>query len=314
MSLIELHDPATGCRARIAPQRGFNCYSFEADAGGQPHELLWSAPGFERGAERASGSGIPLLFPFAGRIRGTEFRWQNKNYELPPGDPLGNAIHGFVIDRPWNVVEQSSTKAVADFQASRDDASLLPHWPADFRITVSYELLLPATLSSKIIIENPDDKPLPLWFGTHPYFRVPLGAGGSADACRVTVPAAEYWELAEMLPTGKRLPADGQRALQQGLPFSQTKLDDVFAGLTAQQGRVTTRIEDPAAGRALVMEFDDRFTECVVYNPPHREAICIEPYSAVPDAFTLDANKQATGLMVLAPGESWETWIDIRWE
>lgn len=314
MSTIELHDAATGCRARISPARGFNCFSFQAPINGRSGELLWTERGFEDGEGRASGNGIPLLFPFAGRIRGTKFNWRGADFALEPGDPLGNAIHGFVIDRLWSVTEQTATKAAAEFWASRDEPSLLNHWPADFRIAVSYELLAPAVLSSRIVVENPDQKPLPFWFGTHPYFRAPVVEGSAADACTVTVPAAEYWELNEMLPTGHKLPADGDRDLAGGLSFSRTRLDDVFTGLGTSGGRVTTRIDDAAGGRALVMSFDQKFRECVVYNPPHREAICIEPYTAVPDAFTLEAQGIDTGLITLEPGGAWEGWIEIRLE
>lgn len=312
MPIIELVDDTSGDRARIAPERGFNCFSFEAKLSNQSHELLWSAPGFERGEGRASGSGIPLLFPFAGRIRGTSFEWFGETYALPPGDPLGNAIHGFVIDRPWKVLEHTRNKAVAEFQASREAPEVLDNWPSDYRIRVSYELQPGHCLVSSIRIENPGDGPLPYWFGTHPYFRVPLAASGSADACRVTVPAAEYWVLDAMLPTGKRLKADGDRGLAAGMPFSQTKLDDVFTGLKTEKGRVATSIADPQSGRKLTMDFSaDQFRECVVYNPPHREAICIEPYTAVPDAFSLEERGIESGLTILAPGESMEMWINI---
>lgn len=312
MTKIELHDKASGDRALIAPERGFNCYSFAPVIDGQPHELLWAVEGFERGEGRPSGSGIPLLFPFAGRIRGTSFEWFGETYELPPGDALGNAIHGFVIDRPWKVLEQSATQAVAEFQASREAPDLEPHWPCDYRIRVSYELRAPHVLASVIHIENPGAEPLPFWFGTHPYFRVPLVAGGAADACVVDVPAAEYWELREMLPTGMRLPADGDRRLAGGLPFARTKLDDVFTGLASRDGRVATSIVDPQSQLQLTMEFSaEYFRECVVYNPPHREAICIEPYTAAPDAFTLEDRHIESGLLAIAPGESITLAIDI---
>jgi len=312
MPIIELHHKTSGDRARISPERGFNCFSFEATVGGKPHELLWSAPGFERGEGRPSGSVIPLLFPFAGRIRGTHFQWLGETYELPAGDALGNAIHGFVIDSPWKVVEQTPTKAVAEFHVGREAPELLKHWPCDYRIQVSYELRANHCLASHIQIDNPGDCPLPYWFGTHPYFRVPLASGGSADGCRVTVPAAEYWELSDMLPTGKRLKADGDRGLAAGFPFSQTKLDDVFTALSSEKNQVSTTIADPQSGRTLRMDFSaEQFRECVVYNPPHREAICIEPYTAVPDAFSLEDRGIESGLGILGVGESAEMWINI---
>ena len=60
------------------------------------------------------------------------------------------------------------------------------------------------------------------------------------------------------------------------------------------------------------MSFDRAFRECVVYTPPHREAICIEPYTCVPDSLQLERQGVNAGLRVLAPGESFQTRIDIR--
>ena len=117
---IRLTDPATGSTAKILPRRGFNCYSFQAAPADQLIEVLWADPQFTSGATRAARSGIPLLFPFAGRLRGTSFNYSGRRYEVEVGDDFGNAIHGFVIDRPWRVVQQSESSAVGQFQASRD--------------------------------------------------------------------------------------------------------------------------------------------------------------------------------------------------
>lgn len=313
MEIIKLTDERTGSTAEILPGFGFNCFRFVAMAEGQPVDVLWSAPNFAAGSERPSGSGIPLLFPFPGRIRQGKFTWQGRRYEIPPGDPLGNAIHGFVLNRPWQVVEQTPCRAVGMFHASAVDAALADSWPTDFRLTVSYEVDGTA-LRSEIRVENPDERPLPCGFGTHPYFRVPLGAGGSAAQCRVTVPAASYWKLDGMLPTGDKLPVDAPRDLRQGKPFDETMLDDVLSDLQCADRRCAARIEDESVGRRLTLSFDDSFQHAVVYNPPHREAICIEPYTCVPDPFWLEEQGVASGLRVLGPGESFTGRIDITVE
>jgi aldose 1-epimerase len=49
-----------------------------------------------------------------------------------------------------------------------------------------------------------------------------------------------------------------------------------------------------------------------VYNPPHREAVCIEPYTTIPDAFTLAERGIEPHLKVLAPGKTFRTRIEIR--
>ena len=138
--IITLHDATTGATAKIAPQRGFNCFSYKPVVDGEAVEVLWTADDFVAGGGKGSHSGIPILFPFPGRLRGTSFSFQGGPL-AEAGDGIGNAIHGFVIDRPWRLVEQTSTLAVGEFQASIDGPEILAHWPTDFRIAVAYELV-----------------------------------------------------------------------------------------------------------------------------------------------------------------------------
>lgn len=311
MHIIELLDSAAGTRAKILAGFGFNCYSFQAEHDGEPLELLWSVPGFESGRERPSRSGIPILFPFPGRIAGTTFRFQGREYPLEAADGQGNAIHGFVNNRPWRVIDQGPQRVVGQFQASQDDPSLLARWPADFRITVTYELS-GNRLRCDIEAHNPDTNPLPMGLGLHPYFRVPIVPGGRAEDCRITVGANEYWELQDLIATGRRLPVAGDKDLRHGMRFEDTRLDNIFWDLDTSDGRVQTQIEDPAAGCRLEVSFDAWFRGCVAFNPPHREAICIEPYSCVPDAWHLAEQGIDAGGLVLAPGETLQTWMEVR--
>lgn len=309
LEIVTISDAVFGSRAKILPEVGFNCYGFSVPMPTGPLETLWSSPEFTDGTAKPTHSGIPLLFPFAGRIRGTSFRFRDKEYELEAGDGQGNAIHGFVFNRPWRVIEQAPDRVVGQFQASIDDESILQHWPADFRITAQYRIA-GRTLSSEFSIENPDAKPLPFAFGTHAYFRVPLG-GRSADDCVVTVPAGTSWEMEELLPTGRQAPTPLGEELSRGMPFGNMKLDNIFGGLKFKDHRLTTSVYDPHSGRTLSQTFDETFTACVVYNPPHREAVCMEPYTTIPDPFHLREQGIDPHLNILAPGESFRAQIEI---
>lgn len=311
MHTVELHDAAAGTSARILAGFGFNCYSLQFLHNDANVEVLWSVPNFESGQERPSRSGIPILFPFPGRIHGTTFRFQGHDYPLEAADGQGNAIHGFVLNRPWRVIDQGPQHVVGQFRASQDDPSLLARWPADFRITVRYELT-GNRLLCQLEMHNPDTKPLPMGLGLHPYFRVPIVPGGNADDCTVTVAANEYWELKDLIATGRRLPVPSDKDLRRGMAFRETRLDNILWDLETSGGRVQTQLADPAAGCRLEVDFDAWFRGCVVFNPPHREAICIEPYSCVPDAWRLAEQGIDAGGLVLPPGETVQTWMEIR--
>ncbi len=155
------------------PALGLNCYSFRVTLGGEPVEALWADPEFAGGEKRPTRSGIPILFPFAGRIGGAKYRHAGHDYQLTPSDELGNAIHGFVVHRPWRVVEQTADSLTGEFQASVDDPAIIEHWPADFCLRVTYRVS-PGTLHARLVIRNPDSRELPCGLGLHGYFRLPL--------------------------------------------------------------------------------------------------------------------------------------------
>src|SRR2546426_450994 len=75
-------ESSSGQRLVIAPQFGVNILSWREPFPGSGLELLWQdfsqlAPGaFTR-------QGIPILFPFANRIRDGRFTWKGSTWNLP---------------------------------------------------------------------------------------------------------------------------------------------------------------------------------------------------------------------------------------
>jgi aldose 1-epimerase len=307
--IATIRDAATGAAAEILVSQGFNCCRFTAIPAGTPLEVIYAPADFASGQGRPSRGGIPLLFPFPGRIRGTVFTWEEKPYTLEPGDAFGNAIHGFVLSRPWRVIEQTPDKVVGQFHGWRDDPSLRSRWPADFRVTATYSIA-GNTLDAEYLLENPGETPLPCGFGTHPYFRVPLGGPKAAD-CIVKLPISSRWTLKDMLPTGQRLELPDAAAFQAGRRFGDLQLDDAFSGLQFMDGWCTSSIQDRASGHTLTQRFDGVFRECVVYTAPHREGICIEPLTCVPSCFELARRGIDAGLRVLEPGGSFSARVEI---
>jgi len=308
--LVTLYDSTSGARAQFLVGLGLNCFDFKAIPGGKTVDVLYAPAGFESGTLRPSSGGIPILFPFPGRLRGTQFDWEGRHYTIPAGDGRGNAIHGFVHTRPWRLIDLSESRLTAQFHAWRDDPALRHQWPADFLLTVTYELAASA-LRATIQVENPSDTPLPCGLGLHPYFRVPLG-GPSAAECLVRLPVTSRWELVEMLPTGRKLWLNDPQRWQAGQPFGTLTLDDVFGDLVFHEGTSAASLHDPHSGHTVTCRFDATFRECVVYTPPHREAICIEPYTCVPCAAELAARGIDAGLRVVPPGGQFTAWFQIE--
>lgn len=315
MTPLVLHDAHSGATARILPDLGFNCYSFQAPVAGRTIDVLDAEPDFESGKLRPTKSGIPLLFPFPNRIRGGRYCWKGRDFQFPVdvrGDTVQrNAIHGLVLDRPWRVVSTGPSFACGEFQLGVDARDRLHLWPADFKISVRYELQVSA-LHCTIRILNPGPEPLPWGFGTHPYFRLPLSAGSASGDCLIQAQATHYWELEENLPTGNILPVAPTFDLSEGQPFSSLQLDHVLTRLDHKRGAVSALIMDPTAGLQVTQTAAPLFRELTVFTPPHRRSICLEPYTCVTDAINLQALGIDAGWQVLPAGEEVETWIRIE--
>jgi aldose 1-epimerase len=303
-STVCVLEDGCGNELHVCPALGFNAFHWSA-AG---HALLYRHPDFFNEA-RPTRTGFPILFPFPNRIRDGRFTWRGRSFELPLNDPAGkNAIHGFAAYRAWRVVEQGSDDRQAwitgEFLGSRDAADAVHLWPADYRLRVTYRLAH-NLLRVEAVVENPDCMPLPFGLGYHPYFRVEPFGGAAAH---VSLFARRQWELVETLPTGKHHDV----ATIRDVPFTDLKLDDLFTRLkTAGDGAVLVGSMRMPAGRSFTMTASPEFRELVAFTPPHREAVCFEPYTCATDAVNLHERGIEAGLRVLEPGGRWSGWVEM---
>jgi aldose 1-epimerase len=309
IDIVTITDALTGSTAAIAPALGFNCFSFAPVVAGQPVEVLWHDPQFRDGNTRPSRSGIPILFPFAGRIREGKYRYRGREYQLETNDNQGNAIHGFAYTRPWRVIAQTPSSVTGEFQAAVDDSKILKLWPADFRIRATYTVQ-DRQLLARYEFRNTGDGPLPWWFGTHPYFRLSLGGDRPEDAV-IRFAVDKQWELANLIPTGKVIGVPDAAEFAAGAKISKREFDNAFSGLGIESKPWSGSVTDTAAQRTTATRFGKPFRECVIFIPPHREAICLEPYTAVPNAFELTDRGIDAGLAELLPSQSQEVQVEI---
>jgi len=152
---------------------------------------------------------------------------------------------------------------------------------------------------------------LPCGIGTHAYFCIPSNKV-AAKKCLIQFSAKSHWQLDNMLTVGKgaRLEANARyESFRTGKAVYDLQLDDVFSNIEFVDGRAIASIVDQSARRTVTLTWDEYCDTCVVYIPPHREAICIEPCSLVPGGFGFAGSDH--GLQELAPGESFEHRLSI---
>ena len=306
-AVYTLHDDASGASASILPSYGFNMYDLRLPVAGQVRPVLHAAPDFAENPRSAGGNGTPVLFPFPNRIAGGRFTFQGKTYSLPANNGP-NAIHGFAISAPWDVVGQSTDGGEASltgrYQISVQSPEMRGHWPTDAAIQIRYGLA-GRRLTMTVTVTNPTADDLPYGFGIHPYFLCPFTRGGDQAQTRVTIPASSFWVLDEFIPTGERRPVDGRLDFRKGQPMKGLKLDDVLAGLSFDGGRCVCRLEDLALKAEFRLIVDRNTRELVVYTPPGDGGVlAIEPYTQATDAVNLAARGLDGGLRVLGHGKS----------
>jgi aldose 1-epimerase len=276
--------------AEVAPALGNNCFAFVAG------DAVLEEVAFNEFARKPTSYGIPNLFPFPNRIRDGRFRFRGEEFVVDP------PRHGMVRDKAWRVVDSGASAADGAWVRCRFDAAdagdrVLAQFPFPFGIEVTYRLA-DRTLTMLTTVENTGDRDMPYGFGIHPYFRRPANG-------LLSVPAGERWELEESLPTGRRVPADGELDLRHGADLASLTLDDVYTALDAgPEGLAQCTIVDSSTGATTRIEFDaEEFPHVVAYTAPApREAICVEPQTCPTDAFNLAERGIPADVRVLAPG------------
>jgi aldose 1-epimerase len=193
---------------------------------------------------------------------------------------------------------------------SQDLPAALDQWPADFALNVTYRLF-PDRLRVECEVENRGHDTLPFGLGYHPYFRLPGVNDADIGGHVLQANAAELWEAEENLPTGQRLPVPPELDFHTPKPIGDTALDHVFTRVKFFPLAVLSHPSSPGVLRFHVSTW---FRELVLFTPPHRQAVAIEPYTCSADASNLAARGIHTGWQVIAQGERWATHLEYAWQ
>jgi aldose 1-epimerase len=279
-----------GTHARILPEIGFSCDSFQVDGFDYLHRPQdWPAT--------PTHGGIPVLFPWPNRIARASFTWEGSSYALPVTEPAtGASLHGFACHAPWRVLDAQPDRVTGEFILSRDAPELAAAWPADAALRLTYRVG-DRSLTAEATVYSADRRPLPFGLGFHPYLRVP----GAFDQWTLQCDAGLAWPLSGMVPTGSATPVPPRVDFRRARPIGREHLDDVLTGLPAATSM--TRRAELASPEAVVRVWSDpAFRDYVVFTPTTRDSVAIEPYTCTTDAANLAVRGVETGWRVL-PGD-----------
>jgi len=320
---VLLRDADAGSEALVAPGCGANCVSFTVRHGAQSLAVLETPPTPDDLKTRRFRGGIPVLFPFPGRVRDAAYHFAGQRYQLPRTDRGGvHHIHGVVVAAPWRVVANDTGDAAAATLAVGPadlDPEMRAGFPFPFAATLRFSLS-GTSLTLTFALENQGAAPLPFGYGLHPYFRAPLAAVGQplpAATLRydapVLVPAASHWPQTDGMPTGPAQPLAPHDDYRQWRALGSAHRDQTMGAIAHEAGWSTAAYRDPQSGLEVRVRADAQFREWVLYTQPNRPSLCLEPYTCVPNAINAAAEGiPDAGLSVLGPGATWRAEVVVE--
>lgn len=242
--------------------------------------------------------GAPLI-PWPNRLADGRYEFDGTQHQVALTEPAkANAIHGFLMWRPWQGVEHTADRVV---MATR--LHPLTGYPFALDVRVAYTLddhgLTVATTATNI-----GDAPCPYASGQHPY----LSPGtGLIDACTLQFAAGFRVDTDDtrQLPAGDVEVAGTPYDFGAPRRLGDLAMDYAFGDLSRDgDGRAWLSLTgvDGCTARVWV---DDTYPYLEVYTadtlaPQRRRAgLGVEPMTAPPNAF-----QSGTDLLRLEPGES----------
>ncbi len=219
------------------------------------------------------------LVPYANRIADGRFSFEGERYVIPRNvADQAHPLHGTGWLQPWTVEQSDERSATLHYRHGADGG-----WPwahdAEQRIVLGDEGLH-VTLS----LTNTGDRAMPFSLGLHPYFT-------KAGVSRLRFDAERMWLIDDAFLPTKPAPAD--------------RLGDWAAGETVERTSLIDNSYEGWSGTATILRDDGDLrlagtntSFLHVFTPPGEPYFCVEPVTAMPDAF----NRAVPA--VLQPGES----------
>lgn len=238
------------------------------------------------------------LFPFANRIRKGKYTFQNSVHEFPINYPEEeNACHGFLYDAGFNLISKNIQNDFAEVELEHKSTNKIEGYPFCFRMTVIYKFTAHGEIIITTSVFNLNNKEILFSDGWHPYYYL----NNSIDNFVIEFNADEKLELNEFnIPNGviNKLNNNSHHRIE----LKNINLDDLFRYSSSNAVNLIDIIPEKSSYKISIWQEsgNNKYNYLVLYTPPDRKSIAIEPMTSSIDAFN---NKD--GLIILKPGETW---------
>lgn len=236
-----------------------------------------------------------IMAPYSNRIENGRFQFGDHSYALRRGEE--HSIHGDVWQRPWRITGQTATHLRLSFD-SRDFDDF--NWPWDFTLDADYELFENRFLS-RLSLTNVAASAMPAGLGWHPYFNRRLTEADCELRLQARVDSVYPDAHDNRIPSGPVRPLDHREdfSVERAVPEDEL-IDACFYGYRGGAG-----LHWPGTGLRLLFESSDLCKHLVLYTPPGKPWIALEPVSNANNGVNLlAAGDRTSGMVALPPGDS----------
>jgi aldose 1-epimerase len=276
-STVDLH--FNGTKASISLFNGAAIKSFQVQSNRGEKTLMTLHP-----SHRFENA---WLFPFPNRLKNGYFEFEGGQYQFPlnDNDQMPNALHGFLNDKEFEVINQSDNQCDLNF----DYKGQLPYYPFPCSIKIQYELIENG-LNTEVTITNRGSKKMPFGLGWHPYFHFESGI----NEAKLKMPNCSIIEVDSYgIPSGVERPS---HCFDEFSTLEKQHLDNCFRTNENTKNVTHTKF---ATGEVLEVWQNKEYPFVQVYTHPERQTLAIEPMSC-----GINALNSGDGITVLAPNES----------
>lgn len=227
------------------------------------------------------------MVPFASLVHRGHFRFAGQSVQLSPNMPgTDTVLHGVGWQRPWQITEAGPTSAELTHRQEGDCFAFR------YQATLAFKLD-DAELALTIGVRNTGSVPMPAGIGFHPFF-------SRSEEVLLQFRASARWLRDDHGRVIGRRPCGEDDSFDDPRPVGPGARNDVYDGWSGR-----ARIAWPSAGIEAELSAAAPLSQLLIFAPPERPVLCIEPISNLPDAFNLlDAGAAHSGVRVLAPGEA----------
>lgn len=290
LEIIILTNQNTNEYVTIIPSFGGNICELVLKKGGVLYSIIDGDKSAKELIDNCCYRGAKLI-PFPNRIKDGRYNFNGNTYQLPINHlQESHAIHGFIYDKPTNIIRSGASKQSAFIEMEYIYNGSVEGFPFSFTLIFKY-ILTVVGLDIETKVKNIGKGDMPFGDGWHPYFSL----NEHVDDLFIRIPSTKKIVVDNrMIPAGELVNDDRFRELAQ---INNTFFDNGY--LIEKQAKAITQLFSKNKNLTINIwqeSHSDKYNYLQIYTPPSRKSIAIEPMTCSADAFN-----NYDGLIILAP-------------